>query len=252
MARAGSDATLSVVPPSVAGALTTLGQPLDQQTKTFMEARLGHDFSRVLVHADANAAAAAQALHARAFTIGSEVVFGPHEYRPGTRDGRQLLAHELAHVVQQAQVDPVVQRQDQNNAGQPQPASFTLNVTPQISWAITALMIRPVAEEDTWACLAGVPEYDKPRVLLNYLIQYRGNSAFAQIDAQRPPDIDRLTYLKSVAEYIWSLIRDEFMMRAAQRISRNAAFRSKVEAVQRGEGCSRVPYIEPGSGTDVA
>ena len=68
---------------------------------TAMERSFGHDFGRVRVHTDARAAAAAESVGARAFTVGSAVVFGAGEYRPGTRAGSRLLAHELAHVVQQ-------------------------------------------------------------------------------------------------------------------------------------------------------
>ena len=66
-----------------------------------MEARLGHDFSRVRVHADARAAASAKAVSAQAYTVGRHVVFGDGAYRPTTGEGRRLVAHELAHVVQQ-------------------------------------------------------------------------------------------------------------------------------------------------------
>jgi hypothetical protein len=67
-----------------------------------MEARLGHDFGDVRVHSERPAAAAAERLNARAFTVGSHVVFGGGEFAPSTPDGRRLLAHELAHVVQQS------------------------------------------------------------------------------------------------------------------------------------------------------
>ena len=67
-----------------------------------MEPRFGHDFSRVRIHADARAADAASAVGASAFTVGSDVVFGADQHRPRTSDGSRLLAHELAHVVQQA------------------------------------------------------------------------------------------------------------------------------------------------------
>ncbi len=61
-----------------------------------------HDFSKVRIHADEPAARAAAALNARAFTVGSHVVFGRGEYAPETPPGQQLLAHELTHVAQQA------------------------------------------------------------------------------------------------------------------------------------------------------
>jgi hypothetical protein len=67
-----------------------------------MEARLGHDFSRVRVHTDGQAAASAAAVQARAYTAGQQIVFAPGQYAPGTTAGRRLLAHELTHTVQQA------------------------------------------------------------------------------------------------------------------------------------------------------
>jgi hypothetical protein len=71
-----------------------------------MEPRFGHDFSRVRVHADAKAAQSAQAVDALAYTVGSDIVFGPHQHAPDSSAGRELLAHELAHVVQQRGVAP--------------------------------------------------------------------------------------------------------------------------------------------------
>ena len=68
----------------------------------FFSSRFGHDFAHVRVHADAGAAESARSVHALAYTVGSDVVFGAGQYAPGTRAGKQLLAHELAHVVQQS------------------------------------------------------------------------------------------------------------------------------------------------------
>jgi hypothetical protein len=66
-----------------------------------MEARFGHDFSRVRVHTDARAAESAQAIQSSAYTVGHSLVFNRGRYRPDTAEGVQLLAHELTHVVQQ-------------------------------------------------------------------------------------------------------------------------------------------------------
>jgi hypothetical protein len=66
-----------------------------------MEPRFGQDFSQVRVHADAQAAESAQNVNALAYTVGHNVVFGAGQYAPATASGRQLLAHELTHVVQQ-------------------------------------------------------------------------------------------------------------------------------------------------------
>ncbi len=77
------------------------GRALDAQTRAFMEPRFGHDFSRVRVHTDARAAESARSVSALAYTVGRDVVFGAGQYAPTTARGLGLLAHELAHVVQQ-------------------------------------------------------------------------------------------------------------------------------------------------------
>ncbi len=79
------------------------GQPLPAPLRSFFEPRFGHDFRGVRVHADAAAATTAQAVRARAFTLGRDVVFGSGQYAPETESGRKLLAHELVHVVQQGE-----------------------------------------------------------------------------------------------------------------------------------------------------
>jgi hypothetical protein len=80
------------------------GQPLPQSERTFFEPRFGADFSTVRIHSDSSAAETARALNARAFTTGNNIAFDQGQYMPGTAKGRQLLAHELTHVVQQAGV----------------------------------------------------------------------------------------------------------------------------------------------------
>ncbi len=81
--------------------LGTPGRPLDQASRPRLEARLGHDFSRVRVHTDDRAAASARLVAARAYTVGPHVVFGDGQYAPTTMRGQQLLTHELTHVLQQ-------------------------------------------------------------------------------------------------------------------------------------------------------
>ncbi len=77
------------------------GHPLDDSARTTMERGFGTDLNGVRVHADARGAAQARALGADAFTTGSDIFFGSGRYQPQTTAGRELLAHELAHVVQQ-------------------------------------------------------------------------------------------------------------------------------------------------------
>jgi len=83
------------------GSLRIGGQPLDRQTRGYMEPRFGYDFSRVRVHADGEAANVARSVNSRAFTVGRDMVFGAGQYAPRTSTGQRLLAHELTHVVQQ-------------------------------------------------------------------------------------------------------------------------------------------------------
>ena len=77
------------------------GAPLSPETRADMEGRLGRDFGGVRVHSGGAAAAAAQAVGAKAFTVGNDVFFGAGRYGPQTDGGRRLLAHELVHTVQQ-------------------------------------------------------------------------------------------------------------------------------------------------------
>jgi hypothetical protein len=88
------------------------GVPMDGATREFFESRFGHDFSNVRVHSDPQAAESARAVNALAYTVGSNVVFGAGQYRPETTTGKSLLAHELAHTVQQAVAGavPAIQR----------------------------------------------------------------------------------------------------------------------------------------------
>jgi hypothetical protein len=86
----------------VASTLSRDGEPLDQSTRTYMEARFSHDFGRVRIHSDDAAARSSEALHADAYTVGDHVAMPPGNYAPGTRAGDLLLAHELTHVVQQS------------------------------------------------------------------------------------------------------------------------------------------------------
>jgi hypothetical protein len=74
-----------------------------------MEPSFGHDFSRVRVHTDTKASDSARAVSARAFTLGQSIYFDSGEYRPETLAGKRLLAHELAHTIQQRAVDAGVQ-----------------------------------------------------------------------------------------------------------------------------------------------
>jgi Domain of unknown function (DUF4157) len=98
---ATNSSLVNAVPPIVHDVLNSSGQPLERNTREFMESRFGHDFSGVRVHTDSRAAESARAVNALAYTVGQDVVFGREQYIPGNMTGRKLIAHELTHVVQQ-------------------------------------------------------------------------------------------------------------------------------------------------------
>lgn len=99
-------------------ALRSPGQPLDAKMRAFFEPRFGHDFSKVRVHTDAEAAEAARAVNALAYTVGNQIVFAAGRYAPGTVEGRKLLAHELTHTIQQTQPGPQVMYASERDAEQ--------------------------------------------------------------------------------------------------------------------------------------
>jgi hypothetical protein len=66
-----------------------------------MESRFGHDFSQVRIRNDARAGESARGLTSLAYTVGKDIAFADGQFQPETPVGRQLLAHELTHVVQQ-------------------------------------------------------------------------------------------------------------------------------------------------------
>jgi outer membrane protein OmpA-like peptidoglycan-associated protein len=115
----GADATAQAVPGG--------GRPLAPAERLPLEARFGRDFSRVRVHTDPQAA---QELSARAYTVGEHIVLGGSQSEPATPEGQHLLAHELAHTVQQQGTPGVVQRDDEPPVGgigaSPPTESFTV------------------------------------------------------------------------------------------------------------------------------
>ena len=131
-----SDSGQTAAPPIVHEVLASPGQPLDASTRSFMEPRFGYDFAKVSIHMDNRAAESAAAVKALAYTAGEHIVLGAAQYAPGSLGGQRLLAHELAHVVQQ-------------NRGQAQPGEFAARH--DISHAPDGLISRkepPPSKED--------------------------------------------------------------------------------------------------------
>lgn len=77
------------------------GNSLSDEARSFMEPRFGADFSQVRIHTGSESVQMNRELNAQAFTHGRDIYFGAGKYNPGSNDGKQLLAHELTHVIQQ-------------------------------------------------------------------------------------------------------------------------------------------------------
>ena len=131
--RATSQVEPAAVPPIVHEVLDSPGQPLDGEIRKFMEPRFGHDFSGVRVHTDAKAGASARAVDALAYTVGQHIAFEPGQYQLRTPAGQRLMAHELAHVVQ--------------NSLQPGPAGGRLDRSPGPQTAAPQSTSQPPAKK---------------------------------------------------------------------------------------------------------
>ena len=124
--RATDQAKPTSVPPVVHEVLQSPGRPLDPATRAFMEARFGHDLGRVNIHTDARAAESARQVNALAYTVGQHVVFGARQYATHTEGGQRLLAHELAHTIQQSTAGIALQRQGDPRFGTVPEIEYTI------------------------------------------------------------------------------------------------------------------------------
>lgn len=88
------------------------GNKLPDGTRSFMESRMEADFSGVSIHTGSDAAQMAQELNAQAFTVGNDIYFNEGKYNPDSGSGQHLLAHELAHTLQQGGAPAAVQKKD--------------------------------------------------------------------------------------------------------------------------------------------
>jgi outer membrane protein OmpA-like peptidoglycan-associated protein len=103
--KASNSTSVGEAPPMVQNVLSAPGKVLDSVARGFFEPRFGRDFSQVRIHNDKMAAESAQAVNALAYTVGNHVVFDDGKYNLKSVSSRKLMAHELAHTVQQDQTD---------------------------------------------------------------------------------------------------------------------------------------------------
>lgn len=132
--RVSGSGTIGVdtAPQIVHDVLNSPGQPLDSAARSFFERYFGHDFGAVRVHADPYAAQSARAVQARAYTVGTDLVFGDGGYTPSTASGRRLLAHELTHALQQGQGSKQGVLQRASGTDSEQPKAETLDLTTEL------------------------------------------------------------------------------------------------------------------------
>jgi uncharacterized protein YebE (UPF0316 family) len=147
--------------------LKTTGKALSPSQRNFFEPRFGHDFSRVRIYADHQAASLASRNQAEAFASGRDIIFGAGKYRPWSNQGGHLLAHELTHIAQNGLAPrlplfdavPIGKRLQSGTiarAVSPQYAAINRNLTYGIvDWAITDTEAREVLE-----ILSGLSDVD--------------------------------------------------------------------------------------------
>lgn len=128
--KATGPAVSTGVPPIARQALQSPGRPLDKDTRDFFQPRFGHDFGNVLIHTDSKAAESAASVHALAYTVGNDIVFARGQFQPGYPKGDRLLAHELAHTVQQERGPQMLQRKDGEEKNKPVTAEVNVRQWP--------------------------------------------------------------------------------------------------------------------------
>jgi hypothetical protein len=154
--RSGTSASAASgapAPASVGSVLGSSGQPLDTASRAYFEPRFGTSFADVRVHAGPDAAQSAREIQARAYTAGSHIAFGAGAFAPSTGEGRELLAHELAHVVQQrAFAASHVQREVEVDAGvNLDTMSYNVTKSGNTYWAPVTVMNSSVFNETVTA-----------------------------------------------------------------------------------------------------
>lgn len=106
---------------SYVNSLTGKGSPMPEGSKQFFSSRMGYDFTDVKLHTDKEAAESAKAVNAKAYTVGNNIVFNEGQHNEETAEGKSLMAHELVHVMQQADYKKNIQRITCDGAGKAPP-----------------------------------------------------------------------------------------------------------------------------------
>jgi Domain of unknown function (DUF4157) len=225
----------SGTPAIVDEVLHSPGQPIDPVQRAFFEPRFGHDFSKVRTHTDGTAASAARSIGATAFAVGQHIAFGVGQYRPRTAEGRKLIAHELAHVVQQgAGVGPVRRQSSLDTALAAHDYQQIAEILNGYSWEGIQSELAKRSRGFAAAVYSGAIENKR----------VGPDSAIAQ--ATRPAYLD-INYENEVARKDWQAAAFYFNGFNAKDIIDRLAKRTTEEVQALRDGAVAHPQVGPGS-----
>jgi hypothetical protein len=180
-------------PPVVHRVLARPGRPLDETSRAFFEPRFGLNLGHVRVHDDALAASSAHAIGARAYALGSHIAFARAAHQPSSLAGRELLAHELAHVVQQ-RADPSTILRQPDPAETERVAALRRDLASAIangSWRDAARLLNAFSSQDIHDILATVPRHTIADIYEGAIDEPTVGGESAAARATRPAYLDR-------------------------------------------------------------
>ena len=206
-ARADAPRTSSAV---VEAGLNSPSAPLGAGIRSFMEPRLGKDLSRVRIHTGPAAAAGARSVNARAYTVGTDIVFDDGEYAPDTETGRRLIAHELVHTIQGARSATVWRdrRQDEEQASGCVPAAPSPGVCgPNVDAELTAVWQRIRTDFNNPSVFNDSQRRDACLLLIEPIVVPTHNAAGAETYAHSPAGLGLLDLARAAYEGLSALDR---------------------------------------------
>ena len=199
------------LPAIVQETIRSPGQPLDAQTLAFMQSRFRNDLAHVRVHTGDKAAASATSVDAAAYAVGSDIVFASGKYAPHTTSGRRLIAHEIAHVVQQGRPEaPRVANEGLLEQDANQAASHAMQDIAQTQVACasaTRLSREPSTDEDKY-CRLTRSSPGTTRTKVDAAVELFRRAGLHAL--KRPPENDRaMKLLETVEEYLRGIVTSQ-------------------------------------------
>jgi hypothetical protein len=169
------------------------GETLSGKEKQFFESRFGHDFSNVRLHRDSRANESANNVNAVAYTHGNNIVFGRDEYQPGTDSGKRLLAHELAHVIQNStgtRQDETIRREPKEKPAPPKIKTGPASSSPSLD-------LLPSINGEPCACLLSIHGDERGARVIAKLLHANCSYNLALV---RPDSKNRLIDIPNVGQ----------------------------------------------------